>query len=76
MGLKADVTGREGMLPPPKHLIPPLGWQRISVDPALNSASFIGFLRLVYVVISHIKKELCSGFATFTMEFKFSNLFC
>jgi hypothetical protein len=39
MGLMAGVTGRQGMLTPPKHLIPPLVYPEVRVCPILKFVS-------------------------------------
>jgi hypothetical protein len=55
MGLTAGVTGRKGMLTPPRHLMPPLVFPEVRVCPIL---SFV-FMRLVTVCyLCHFMKHL------------------
>ena len=41
-GLTAGVTGQQGILTPPKHLIPPLVCPGVRVCPTLVSVLYLG----------------------------------
>jgi hypothetical protein len=49
LGLTADVTGRQGMLTPPKHLIPPLVCPEVRVCSIIGFVFSTGFMRLITV---------------------------
>jgi hypothetical protein len=49
LGLTAGVTGRQGMLTPPRHLIPSLVFPEVSVCSVLGFVFPTGFMRLITV---------------------------
>ena len=48
-GLTAGVTGQQGMLTPPRHLIPPLVCPEVRDCPTLVFVFYLGLTRLITV---------------------------